>query len=50
MKLHEAVATHRATARPATPTALNAGTTRPRSAIATHRRSAAPANTARPKT
>ncbi len=50
MKVPEAVATQSATATPAIPMALNACTTRPRSAIATHTSSAAAANTARPKT
>jgi hypothetical protein len=35
MKLHDAVATHNATATPATPTDLNAWITRPRSTTAT---------------
>ena len=50
MKLPEAVATHTATATPASPTDLNACTTRPRSTTATYASSAAPANSARPKT
>jgi hypothetical protein len=50
MKAPDAVATHRATATPASPTERNASTTRPRSTTATYASSATPAKAARPDT
>ncbi len=50
MKQDEAIATHSATATPASPTERNASTSRPRSTTATYTSSATPANAARPMT